>query len=56
LGASFADWVAKPAAKGAGLGFGDGPVTLTLVVVIFALVVWIARAGHGIQQPRKTAP
>jgi uncharacterized membrane-anchored protein len=55
LGASFADWVAKPAGKGAGLGIGDGPVTLTLVVVIFAIVVWIARSGHGIQQPRVTA-
>jgi len=55
LGASLADWVAKPAGKGAGLGIGDGPVTLTLVVVIFALVVWIARSGHGIQQPRQTA-
>ena len=55
LGASLADWVAKPAGKGAGLGVGDGPVTLTLVVVIFALVVWIARSDHGIQQPRQTA-
>ena len=55
LGASFADWVAKPASKGAGLGVGDGPVTLILVVAIVAFVVWMARSGHGIQQPRETA-
>ena len=55
LGASFADWVAKPASRGAGLGVGDGPVTLTLVVVILAIVVWIARTDHGIQQPRQIA-
>jgi len=49
LGASFADWIAKPATRGAGLGVGDAPVTIALVVVIAALVVWIARSRHGIQ-------
>lgn len=52
LGASFADWVGKPHRMGAGLGVGDGPVTVVLVIMIAALVVWIARSRHGIQQPR----
>lgn len=53
LGASFADWVAKPAGRGAGLGVGDGPVTLALFVLIVALVAWIARTRHGIQQAQE---
>jgi uncharacterized membrane-anchored protein len=53
LGASFADWIAKPATRGAGLGVGDAPVTVALVVVIAALVVWIARSRHGVQPPQE---
>jgi len=42
LGASFADWLGKPAAKGAGLGLGDGPVTLVSLALIVALVAWVS--------------
>ncbi len=54
LGASFADWIGKPHAKGAGLGFGDGTVTLVTLAIIVALVAWIARSGHGL--PRTARP
>ena len=53
LGASFADWIAKPATRGAGLGLGDGAVAVALVLVIAALVVWIARSRHGVQPPQE---
>jgi uncharacterized membrane-anchored protein len=53
LGASFADWIATPATRGAGLGLGDGPVTLALIVVIAALVLWIARSRQGVQPPQE---
>jgi uncharacterized membrane-anchored protein len=43
LGASFADWLGKPASKGAGLGLGDGQVTLASLALIVALVVWVSR-------------
>lgn len=59
LGASFADWLAKPRSgksSGAahGLGYGDGTVTLVLTLLIAALVAYLAvtrsdiqrRAGH----------
>jgi uncharacterized membrane-anchored protein len=49
LGASLADWFAKPATKGAGLGFGDGVVTLVLAAVIALLVAYLARTKHGVQ-------
>jgi uncharacterized membrane-anchored protein len=42
LGASFADWLAKPKTRG-GLGFGDGPVSLVWGIVIFALIAYLAR-------------
>jgi uncharacterized membrane-anchored protein len=41
LGASFADWFAKPVSR-TGLGYGDGPVTLVLLVAIVGLVEWVA--------------
>ena len=41
LGASFADWFAKPVSR-TGLGYGDGPVTLVLLVAIVGLVGWMA--------------
>ena len=60
LGASFADWLAKPRSgesSGAahGLGYGDGTVTAVLTLVIAVLVAYLAvartdvqsRAGHG---------
>ena len=39
LGASFADWIAVPPARG-GLDLGTGPITLVLVA---AIVVAVAR-------------
>jgi uncharacterized membrane-anchored protein len=42
LGASFADWMAVPAARG-GLGFGYGPVSLVLACFIVGLVAYLAR-------------
>jgi uncharacterized membrane-anchored protein len=38
LGASFADWMGKPADR-TGLGWGDGPVTLVATLAIAVLVV-----------------
>ena len=40
LGASFADWVAKPASAG-GLGKGDGIVAAVLAVLIVAFVTYL---------------
>ena len=37
LGASFADWMGVPTARG-GLGWGTGPVSLVLAVIIVVLV------------------
>lgn len=42
LGASVADWLGK--AKLGGLGYGDGVVTLVSLVLIAALVGWVARS------------
>ena len=41
LGASFADWFAKPVSR-TGLGYGDGTVTLVLLAIIVVLVGWVA--------------
>nr|WP_208971045.1 hypothetical protein [Kineococcus rubinsiae] len=41
LGASFADWVAKPHDVGAGLGVGDGPVALVALAAIAVLVALV---------------
>lgn len=41
LGASFADWMGQPRAKG-GLEWGDGTVSIALFVVIIALVAFLA--------------
>jgi uncharacterized membrane-anchored protein len=41
LGASFADWMGVPPARG-GLGWGTGPVTLALTVPILLLVSYLA--------------
>ena len=50
LGASFADWLGKPATKGAGLGLGDGAVALVSAAVIVVLVAYLARTRHGVQR------
>jgi uncharacterized membrane-anchored protein len=46
LGASLADWFAKPVSR-TGLGYGDGPVTLVLLVAIVGLVGWVAVRERG---------
>ena len=40
LGASFADWIAKPHSL-SGLGLGDGPVNLILALVIIGFVAYL---------------
>ncbi len=49
LGASFADWVGKPASV-SGLGWGDGRVALVLTVVIFCLVAYLAITRRDVQR------
>ncbi|NIZ92285.1 COG4705 family protein [Kineococcus rubinsiae] len=49
LGASFADWLAKEPSVGGGVGFGDGPVTLVALVVILALVAYLAVRRGDVQ-------
>ena len=41
LGASFADWLSVPPARG-GLDLGWGPVSLVLALLIAALVAYLA--------------
>lgn len=43
LGASFADWFAKPHSVGHGLGIGGGPVTVVSALAIAVLVAYAAR-------------
>ena len=59
LGASFADWFAKPRSgksSGAahGLGYGDGTVTVLLTLVIAVLVGYLAVSRVDVQ--RRTEP
>jgi uncharacterized membrane-anchored protein len=54
LGASFADWLGKPATRGGGLGYGDGTVAAVVGLVIAALVGYLA-VGRGDVQPRQPA-
>jgi len=42
LGASFADWIAVPPARG-GLDLGTGPISLVLIAAIVAVVAQLAR-------------
>jgi uncharacterized membrane-anchored protein len=51
LGASFADWVGKPARAG-GLGWGDGRVSLVLTAVIACLVAYLAVTRRDVQRDR----
>jgi len=48
LGASFADWVAKPRHDG-GLGHGDGLVVVVLGLLIVALVGYLSASGADVQ-------
>jgi uncharacterized membrane-anchored protein len=49
LGASFADWVGKPASA-SGLGQGDGKVALVLTAAIFCLVAFLAITRRDVQK------
>jgi Uncharacterized membrane-anchored protein conserved in bacteria len=55
LGASFADWISVPAARG-GLDFGTGTVSLILSAVIAMLVLWLQlryRHKQSFHEPSK---
>lgn len=49
LGASFADWVGKPAYVG-GLGWGDGRIALLLTLIIAGLVTYLAITRRDVQR------
>ncbi len=51
IGASFADWVSKPASV-SGLGFGDGRLSLILTIVIAVLVAYLAVTRRDVQSRR----
>jgi uncharacterized membrane-anchored protein len=55
LGASFADWVGKPATVG-GLGLGDGNVSLILTLIIACLVGYLQVTRRDVQAPRLAPP
>ena len=55
LGASFADWVAKPHAA-RGLGVGDGVVSLVLTIIIVSLVAYLAVSRRDVDPDRREAP
>jgi uncharacterized membrane-anchored protein len=48
LGASFADWLALPPARG-GIGLGTGPVTMLWSLAIVALVAYLAYTRRDIE-------
>jgi uncharacterized membrane-anchored protein len=48
LGASFADWVGKPA-RLSGLGWGDGRVSLVLALLIVCLVAYLGVTRRDVQ-------
>jgi uncharacterized membrane-anchored protein len=51
LGASYADWIGKEHKFGGGLGAGEGVVTVAMLVMIAALVAYVASSGRDIQTP-----
>jgi uncharacterized membrane-anchored protein len=51
LGASFADYISKPAST-SGIGFGDGPTALVFTIAVLILVTYLAITRPDIQQPR----
>lgn len=53
LGASVADWLAKPT-RDSGLGLGDGAVVAGLGLLIVALVAYLAITKSDVQQPVRT--
>lgn len=54
LGASFADWIGKPASV-SGLGWGSGRVSLVLTAVIACLVAFLAVTRKDVQQHQADA-
>ncbi len=48
LGASFADWISKPADL-TGLGYGNGPTALVIAVIVFFLVLYLAVARPDVR-------
>jgi uncharacterized membrane-anchored protein len=54
LGASFADWLGKPASVG-GLGLGSGTIALAFAIVIFCLVAFLAITGRDVQRVERGA-
>jgi uncharacterized membrane-anchored protein len=62
LGASFADYISKPASL-SGIGFGDGPTALVFTIAVAALVLYLAlvrpdiqRPGSGLEPPDQSHP
>ena len=55
LGASLADWMAKPA-NDHGLGWGSGRVALALALIIFAFVAYLAVTRRDVQQEVAVKP
>lgn len=51
VGASLADWFAKPPSKHHGLGYGDGTVTAIATLAIIGLVIYVARTHSDVQDP-----
>jgi len=50
LGASFADYISKPASM-SGIGFGDGPTALVFTAAVAALVLYLMLVRPDIQPP-----
>jgi uncharacterized membrane-anchored protein len=53
LGASVADWLGKPKAL-SGLGLGSGPVSVVLVMLIAALVGYLAVTRRDVQRSARS--
>jgi uncharacterized membrane-anchored protein len=51
FGASFADWLGKPASIGGGVGLGDGLVTVVALAAIAVLVGVLAVTRADVQRP-----
>jgi uncharacterized membrane-anchored protein len=49
LGASYADWMGEPRAKG-GLEWGGGTVSIIMFVVIIVIVAYLARTRIDVQR------
>lgn len=49
LGASFADWMGVPSARG-GLGWGTGPVSLVLLVFIVCFVAYLTISHRDVER------